>query len=41
VRALLEPIRWRRATPFELQGYFRAEGYFADDHTTFWGCKVR
>ena len=25
----------------ELQGYFRvADGYFAADHTTFWGCKV-
>jgi len=25
----------------ELQGYFRAQdGYFAADHTTFWGCKV-
>ena len=25
----------------ELQGYFRAaDGYFAADHTSFWGCKV-
>jgi len=25
----------------ELQGYFRAQdGYFAADHTSFWGCKV-
>jgi hypothetical protein len=25
----------------ELQGYFRAQdGYFAADHTAFWGCKV-
>ena len=25
----------------ELQGYFRAaDGYFAADHTTFWGCKI-
>jgi hypothetical protein len=25
----------------ELQGYFRAaDGYFAADHATFWGCKV-
>lgn len=25
----------------ELQGYFRAEdGYFAADHTSFWGAKV-
>jgi hypothetical protein len=25
----------------ELQGYFRvAEGYFAADHTSFWGCKI-
>ena len=25
----------------ELQGYFRAaDGYFAADHTTFWGGKV-
>ena len=25
----------------ELQGYFRtSDGYFAADHTTFWGCKV-
>jgi hypothetical protein len=25
----------------ELHGYFRvADGYFAADHTTFWGCKV-
>jgi hypothetical protein len=25
----------------ELQGYFRAaDGYFATDHTTFWGCKI-
>ena len=25
----------------ELQGYFRAQdGYFAADHTCFWGCKV-
>ena len=25
----------------ELQGYFRvADGYFAADHTTFWGCKL-
>jgi hypothetical protein len=27
--------------PVELQGYFRvADGYFAADHTSFWGCKV-
>ena len=25
----------------ELQGYFRvADGYFAADHTSFWGCKI-
>lgn len=25
----------------ELQGYFRvADGYFAADQTSFWGCKV-
>ncbi|HHS94372.1 MAG TPA: hypothetical protein ENK63_03410 [Rhodobacterales bacterium] len=25
----------------ELQGYFRSgDGYFAADHTSFWGCKV-
>jgi hypothetical protein len=25
----------------ELQGTFRAaDGYFAADHTSFWGCKV-
>jgi len=25
----------------ELQGYFRAQdGYFAADHTSFWGCKI-
>jgi len=25
----------------ELQGHFRvADGYFAADHTSFWGCKV-
>jgi Protein of unknown function (DUF2793)/C1q domain len=25
----------------ELQGFFRsADGYFAADHTTFWGCKI-
>ena len=25
----------------ELQGYFRtSDGYFAADHTTFWGCKI-
>jgi hypothetical protein len=25
----------------ELQGYFRAaDGYFAADHTSFWGAKV-
>jgi hypothetical protein len=25
----------------DLQGYFRvADGYFAADHTSFWGCKV-
>ena len=27
--------------PVELQGYFRvADGYFAADHTSFWGCKI-
>lgn len=25
----------------ELQGYFRSQdGYFAADHTSFWGCKL-
>jgi hypothetical protein len=25
----------------ELQGYLRvADGYFAADHTSFWGCKI-
>lgn len=25
----------------ELQGYFRvADGYFAAEHTSFWGCKI-
>jgi hypothetical protein len=25
----------------ELQGYFRvADGYFAADNTSFWGCKI-
>ncbi len=25
----------------ELQGHFRvADGYFAADHTSFWGCKI-
>jgi hypothetical protein len=29
------------APTVELQGYFRAaDGYFAADYTTFWGCKI-
>ncbi|NOC83528.1 hypothetical protein GS620_08920 [Ruegeria sp. HKCCD6428] len=29
------------AESLELQGYFRAaDGYFAADHTSFWGAKV-
>ena len=34
------PLRFFRNT-VELQGYFRvADGYFAADHTSFWGAKV-
>ena len=32
--------RWRRATPSSCRDIPRGDGYFAADHTTFWGCKI-
>ena len=40
-RALQTMVPLTAGDTVELQGYFRAaDGYFAADHTSFWGCKI-